>query len=139
MLEVAVGERRAVERLAGCLPAELAVEPVVVGGAGVGHDRSVRGSEVGEVCRSSTSAWSVAQNRSILPFVQGVSIWVRMWRISRSASLRWNRLSIVRRTATNGVPLSVMSSCGTPHSRGGTLALRGAGLRSLQLQPIARP
>ena len=39
-----------------------------------------------------------------------------MWRIASSARLRWNRLSIVRVIATNGVPLSVMSSCGTPHS-----------------------
>ena len=33
-----------------------------------------------------------------------------------SSRLRWKRLSIERVIATNGVPLSVISSCGTPHS-----------------------
>jgi hypothetical protein len=66
--------------------------------------------------RLRTSAWRVAQKDSILPFVQGVSILVRMCRISSSVSVRWKRLSIVRTIVTNGVPLSVISSCGMPHS-----------------------
>ena len=46
----------------------------------------------------------------------GVSTWVRMWRMSSSASVRWKRLSIVRTMVTNGVPLSVISASGMPHS-----------------------
>ena len=49
MLEAAIEERGVVEAFGGCLPAEFAMEPVVVVVAGVGRDRGVRGTEVLEL------------------------------------------------------------------------------------------
>jgi hypothetical protein len=108
--EAAVGEGRAVEPFGRCLPAELAVEPVVVVVAGVGGDGRLGRGEIGELLAIEDLRLEDRPEASILPLVQGVSIWVRMWRIASSARLRWNRLRIVLVVATNGVPLSVMSS-----------------------------
>jgi hypothetical protein len=93
VLETVVDEGCPVEPFRWCLPAELAVEPVVVIVGRVGRDRSVGGREIGEVLAVEHLGLEDGPEGSILPLVQGVSIWVRMWRISRSARLRWKPLS----------------------------------------------
>ena len=117
VLEAAVGERRAVEALGRGLPVELAVEPVVVVVAGVGGDRGVRGREVREVL--------AVEHLGLEGRPEGLDLAVRPGRVDLGPDVadrrarrgvRWKRLSIVRTIATKGVPLSVISSCGTPHS-----------------------
>jgi hypothetical protein len=54
-------------------------------------DRPLGGGEVGQLLAVEHLLLEVAQKASILPFVQGVSIWVRMCRIDSSSRLRWKR------------------------------------------------
>jgi len=73
------------------------VEPVVVVVAGIAGDGRLGRGEIGELLAIEDFRLErVPERPRSLPFVQGVSIWVRMWRIASSARLRWNRLSIVR-------------------------------------------
>lgn len=127
LVEVTVGEGGAVKALRRRSPAELSVETVDLVVAGIGLHRRLRCGQVGELLavehcglqrlpeRLDLAAGSLP-NRITAPFVHGVSIWVRMWRMASSSRPRWKRLSTVRTMATKGVPLSAISSSGTPHS-----------------------
>ena len=91
------------KRSAGRVPARAAVEAVEVVVASVGLHR---GLGCHEVCPAAVGRAPRLQGLSrtprILPLVQGVSIWVRMWRIASSSRVRWKRLSIAAHDGHEG-------------------------------------
>lgn len=62
-----------------------------------------------------------------MPLIHSGPTWVRMWGMASSASVRWKRDSVECTTATTGVPLSLMSSSGTPHSSMASSSRAGIG------------
>ena len=116
VLEAAIGERRAVPALGGGLPADGAVEPVVVV-----VEREAQEALVGSLGRREPLAveqlgLDTPQKRSILPLVQGEFTWVRMCLMRSSLSVLPKSVRTPGIQVAKGLPLSLMTSSGMPTS-----------------------